>query len=111
MQLESREPLPLSRDSVEMSLYLVVNESLVHPFKYWHEGIQLGIHHNDELYTFFQSYLLKERLKAYAFAHEQTELGLSVCLTVSKTHYSIWCSLRSISRATSSNQPLMINHS
>ncbi|PSB27256.1 hypothetical protein [Stenomitos frigidus] len=89
-----------------MTLPLVINESQVRPFKYWQEGIQQGIRYNNDLYAHFQSYSKTERLKAYDIASEQAQKGVSVCMTVSKTHYTIWLSLRSLSHATHGNQLL-----
>ncbi|WP_432810812.1 hypothetical protein [Pantanalinema sp. GBBB05] len=54
------------------------------------------MYYNNELYTYFQTYPLAERLKAYTIACEQTERGVGVCITVSKTHYSVWLNLRSL---------------
>jgi hypothetical protein len=82
-----------------MNSPLVVSESLVHSFKYWHEGMQQGIRYGNELYSHFWSYPATERLKAYDIAHEHAEQGMDVCITVSKTHYSIWLGLRSLNRA------------
>lgn len=76
---------------------LVLDESLVHRFKYWNEGVQQGISHRNELYAHLQSYSANERLKAYETAYKQAEEGYIVCITVSKTNYSVWLNLRSLS--------------
>jgi len=88
-------PLPLSREPATIHPPLVVNETLVYPFKYWNEGIQRGIRYSNEIYAYMQSYPVSERLKAYEMAYEQAEQGATVCITVSKTHYSVWLNLRS----------------
>ncbi len=82
-----------------MILPLVINEEQVSPFTYWREGIQKGICYNQELYAHFQTYSVYDRLKAYDIAYEQSSQGMAVCITVSKTHYKIWLSLRSPTRA------------
>lgn len=88
---------PPSQTSVETGLPVVVNEELTLSFKYWDQGIKKGLRHNNELYTHFYSFSVRERLKAYEIAYEQAKGGVGVCITVSKTQYSIWVSLRSLS--------------
>jgi tRNA G18 (ribose-2'-O)-methylase SpoU len=85
----------LGKSSENMNHPLVVSESMVHVFNYWHEGIQKGIRCGNELYAFLQSFPLHDRMKAYEIAYEKVEQGVMACITVSKTHYSIWLSLRS----------------
>jgi hypothetical protein len=72
----------------------IIDESLIHPFKFWDQGIHAGMRYSNELYTLFQSYPIQERLKACAIACEHTEKGINVCITASKTTYSVWLSLR-----------------
>lgn len=91
---------PPTQKLLKMSTPLVIDESLVSHFKYWKEGIRQGIRFNNELYSYSQSYSVNERLKAYEMAYQQTEQGVAVCITVSKSHYTIWLSLRSLSQAT-----------
>jgi hypothetical protein len=79
----------------------VLDETLVHQFNYWNQGIRRGMRYRHELYTLLQSYSLQERLKAYALGFEQAELGEGVCITVSKTSYVVWLGLRSPSASTS----------
>jgi hypothetical protein len=106
-QLDCPLPLTSSQNPVEMQLPLVVNEALVHPFKYWNEKIQQGIRYNNELYALFQTYSIDERLRAYEMAYEHAEQGAHVCITVSKTRYSIWLNLRFLSHMTDSKlQPV-----
>jgi len=100
-QLDYYNPLPPSGESIKMkNTPVVVNETQVTPFKYWNEGIQEGISCNNELYTHFHAYSIYDRLKAYDVAYEQNDRGIDVCITVSKTHYIIWLSLRSLARMT-----------
>jgi hypothetical protein len=91
---------------MEMNAPSVINESLVHRFKYWEEGIHQGIRYNNELYASIQSYPTTERLKAYETAYEQARQGHSVCITVSKAHYEVWLNLRSLNRAAQREQSL-----
>lgn len=81
----------------EMLLPFVLDESLVCLFTYWEQEILQGMRYGDELYTLFQSYPTQERLKAYQSASEQVEIGIAVCITVSKTSYCVWLNLRSLS--------------
>jgi hypothetical protein len=74
----------------------IVSETLVHQFTYWNQEIQRGICCNNELYTHLQSYTLTERQKAYALGLEQAERGQRVCISVSKTSYTVWLGLRSL---------------
>lgn len=96
MQPQSQTTSCLQADRSDPKLPSVISEGLVNQFKYWDQTIQRGMYHNNELYTYIQSYSLAERLKAYAIACEQTERGVRVCITVSKTHYSVWLNLRSL---------------
>jgi hypothetical protein len=105
MQPQSQTTLCWQQDGTEPKLPSVISEGLVNQFKYWDQTIQRGMYHNNELYTYFQSYPLTDRLKAYAFACEQTERGIGVCITVTKTHYSIWFNLRSLTSPSSDELP------
>lgn len=73
----------------------IVNEALVHRFFYWNEQIQVGMRYGAELYTLLQVYPIEEQLKACEAACEQAVDGSHVCITVSKTAYSLWVPLRS----------------
>lgn len=91
---------PLNATAIALNPPLVVNANLVHPFKFWQEKLQQGIRFGNELYTHFRSYSTTERLLAYEVAYEQTKQGHSVCITVSKTQYSLWLNLRSLKSPT-----------
>lgn len=99
-------PKQPSVEPVEIGLPVVVNEELTFSFKYWDRGIKKGIRHSSELYTHLHSYPASERLKAYEVAYDQAKQGIRVCITVSKTQYSVWLSLRSPLTATNSNSCL-----
>lgn len=73
----------------------VIDEGLVHLFKYWDQGVLQGMRIGGELYTLLKSYPAEERLKAYSDAQEQIEAGESMCITASKSRYSVWLKLRS----------------
>ncbi len=75
----------------------IVSEAVVSIFSYWDDGIKVGMRYGSELYQFFDSYPISERLKATAAACEQASRGIDVCITASKTTYQIWLSLRSLS--------------
>lgn len=81
----------------EFPLPIVVDEEMVTPFKYWNGTIHEGMYYSNELYRYDQAYDLDERLKAYENAYTQAELGLTVCITVSKDSYKLWTGLRSLS--------------
>ncbi|MFQ4137898.1 hypothetical protein PGN35_016400 [Nodosilinea sp. PGN35] len=85
-----------------MAIPLVVNESLIRPFKYWHNGVQEGGIYNNELYTRFRSFSLADRLKAYEMAFEQAKQGVAVCISASAQDYTVWLRLRPL---TSAAQP------
>lgn len=89
-----------------MSLPSVTTENLIQRFNYWHRGIRQGMRYNNELYTLLESYSSKERLKAYAVAHQHTEAGTIVCITVTGTSYCVWLSLRSLN-AIVSEEPVL----
>ncbi|MDX2229753.1 MAG: hypothetical protein NW220_08950 [Leptolyngbyaceae cyanobacterium bins.349] len=82
----------------------IVSEALVHKFTYWNHQIRTGMRYGAELYTLLQSYPIEERLKACDVACEQTANGIEVCITASKTTYSVWLSLRSLG-AVSAHSP------
>lgn len=75
----------------------IVNESLVHQFRYWENHIKVGMRYRDELYILLQSYPIAKRLKACDLGCEYQRRGVDVCITVSKTTYSIWLNLKSLS--------------
>ncbi|NJL55876.1 hypothetical protein HC928_12300 [bacterium] len=74
----------------------VVNEVLIYKFTYWNQSLKTGMRYGNELYTLFQSYSIEDRLKANDVAYEHISKGIQVCITVSKTHYTIWLNLRSL---------------
>lgn len=75
----------------------IVNESLVHQFRYWEDHVKVGMRYRHELYTLLQSYPIAERLKACDLGCEYQRRGIEVCITASKTTYSIWLNLKSLS--------------
>lgn len=90
-------------DSVQLSgwhhLPSIIGETIVHKFTYWHQQPQSGMRYGSELYTLLRSYPLDERLKACDIACKYTDRGIDVCITASKTAYSVWLNLRSLSAA------------
>jgi hypothetical protein len=82
---------------------LVLDECLVSLFRYWNQEIRQGMRHNNELFALFHTFPAEERLKAYALGYEQSESGATICITVSKTSYRVWISLRSLSHANPAN--------
>lgn len=84
-----------------MKTVSVIDETLVQPFVYWNQGICKGMCLNSELHKHVRSYSLTERLNAYAFACEQAETGIIVCVTVSNNAYCVWVNLRSIATIAS----------
>ncbi|XGV98708.1 MAG: hypothetical protein ACAF41_07160 [Leptolyngbya sp. BL-A-14] len=76
---------------------------MVSLFKYWNDGIKQGMRYGSELYTHAQSYSASERLKAYDAAYGHIAQGSTVCITVSKTHYSLWLCLRSRNGSNENN--------
>jgi hypothetical protein len=76
-------------------LPIIINESNVSPFKFWFEnGLQNGIHHQDELYCQLSSFPVKERSKAYHLGCKIAQGGTIVVLTLSPDRCGLWISLR-----------------
>lgn len=78
----------------------LVNEALVGKFFYWNYQLCQGMRYGNELYTLFQSYPLADRLKACDVGCEHQARGIEVCITVTKTTYSVWLNLRSLSQVS-----------
>jgi hypothetical protein len=83
----------------------IVNEAIVHKFTYWSNQVQIGMRYGKELYTLVHTYPVEDRLKACSVACEYVAQGIGVCITASKSAYSVWLSLRSLSAATQTAQP------
>ncbi|WOD40185.1 hypothetical protein [Nodosilinea sp. E11] len=76
-------------------LPLIVVENLVSPFKFWHEGIHVGMLYRNDFYMILQKFDSVDRTQAHAKATEESNKGFKVCITVSKTHYTVWVEMRS----------------
>ncbi len=76
-------------------LPLIVVETLVSPFKYWNGGIRSGMLYRNEFYGCLHQFAATERQQAYNKALEACKGGGKVCITVSKSHYTVWVDLRS----------------
>jgi hypothetical protein len=76
-------------------LPLIVVETLISPFKFWHEGIHQGMLYRNDFYEQVHQFAIAERMQAYAKALKISNGGFKVCITVSKTHYTVWVELRS----------------
>lgn len=85
---------PVSLRSTRTVLPLVINEDLTKPFKYWNQGVRLGMRYADELYILHQAYATADRLKAYTTGCDLAEQGMIVCITCSSNGYSVWVGLR-----------------
>ncbi|HZG37312.1 MAG TPA: hypothetical protein VEZ50_01410 [Nodosilinea sp.] len=75
-------------------LPLIVVEDLISAFKFWNEGIHEGMLYRNDFYVVLQQFALAERSQAYSHATEASNEGLKVCVTVSKTHYTVWVEMR-----------------
>lgn len=73
----------------------VVVETLISPFKFWHEGIHQGMLYHNDFYEQMHQFPITERMQAYAKALKAGSRGFKVCVTVSKTHYTVWVEMRS----------------
>jgi hypothetical protein len=73
----------------------VIPESLITPFKYWLEGVQEGMYHNNDLFTLVRVYDLDKRDQVYLYACELADDGIQVCITVSQLRYCLWQNLKS----------------
>ena len=76
----------------------IVSEGLIHKFTYWNVSLKHGMRYGNELYMRFQTYPITERLKACDVACECQSQGIEVCITASKTTYTVWLSLRSLNQ-------------
>lgn len=76
-------------------LPLIVVEELTSPFKFWNQGIHDGMLYRNDFYFGLQQFPLADRLQAYRQATQESNKGFKVCITVSKTHYTIWVEMRS----------------
>lgn len=76
-------------------LPLIVVEELISAFKFWNNGIHEGMHYRNDFYLSLRQFALAERSEAYHRATQESSKGLKVCVTVSKTHYTVWVELRS----------------
>lgn len=76
-------------------LPLIVVENLIAPFKFWREGIHEGMLYRNDFYVVLERFASAERTQAHAKATEESNRGFKVCITVSKTHYTVWVEMRS----------------
>jgi hypothetical protein len=72
----------------------VLDQQIVHSFKYWNDGVRLGMRHGQKLYARVRSYAARDRLQAYALGCELAEQGHDICITRSEWRYTIWISLQ-----------------
>ncbi|MFQ4138459.1 hypothetical protein PGN35_019280 [Nodosilinea sp. PGN35] len=75
-------------------LPLIVVEELTSPFKFWNQGIHDGMLYRNDFYVSLERFPLADRLQAYRQATQESTNGFKVCVTVSKTHYTIWVEMR-----------------
>jgi len=76
-------------------LPLIVVENLITPFKFWREGIHEGMLYRNDFYIVLQRFTSADRTQAHDKATEEGNRGVKVCITVSKTHYTVWVEMRS----------------
>ncbi len=76
-------------------LPLIVVENLIAPFKFWREGIHEGMLYRNNFYVVLHRFTKAERTQAHDKATEESDRGFKVCITVSKTHYTVWVDMRS----------------
>lgn len=76
-------------------LPLIVVEELISTFKFWNQGIHDGMLYRNDFYIGLQQFPLADRSQAYRQATQESNKGFKVCITVSKTHYTIWVEMRS----------------
>ena len=78
-------------------LPIVIPEEFVKSFKYWHEGVQVGMTYRNELYAKIKVYSLDKRLEAYEHSCQLAGSGgKTLCITVSESGYTLWQSLRTL---------------
>jgi len=90
----------------------IVSEGLIHKFIYWNVSLKHGMRYGADLYMQFQTYPITDRLKACDVACECQSQGIDVCITASKTTYTVWLSLRSLNLllADSPNQSITVKN-
>lgn len=76
---------------------IVIPETLIKSFKYWHEGIQVGMTYRNELYVQLKRYDSEKRLDAYEEGFKLCRGAAQVCITVTDAGYTLWQNLRSLS--------------
>jgi hypothetical protein len=103
-RLLTQEPM---LESGWRELPTIVNESLVHQFRYWDNQIKVGMRYRNELFTLLQSYPIDDRLKASDLGCEYQRQGIEVCITASKSTYSIWLNLKSLSQLSASDRKMI----
>ncbi|MDX2096659.1 MAG: hypothetical protein SFW36_02700 [Leptolyngbyaceae cyanobacterium bins.59] len=85
-----------SSNSSFQDLPTLIDESLIRPFKFWDWGIKVGMIYNSDLYMFCESFRLQQRLQAYDAGYQKIQKGQRVCITASKTSYSVWMTLQAL---------------
>jgi hypothetical protein len=92
-------------------LPLLVVEDLISPFKFWCEGIHHGMFYRNDFYIRQAQFAIADRLHAYTRANEASNQGFKVCVTVSKTMYTVWVDMRSRLPAATNDQHDFTPHS
>ncbi|MEM9005918.1 MAG: hypothetical protein AAGE59_20640 [Cyanobacteria bacterium P01_F01_bin.86] len=85
-------------------LPIVIPENLISLFKYWQGGIKVGMTYQNELYLQLRTYNLERRLEVYDDGYKLSKKGNQVCITVNKTSYTLWQTIRSWTASSESLQ-------
>lgn len=86
----------------------VIPEILITPFKYWTEGIQEGMYHDNELFTLVKVYGPDRRAQAYEDACRLADTDIQICITVSELRYCLWQNLKSYAAKSPTRRPYAV---
>lgn len=86
-------------------LPIVIPETLITPFKYWTEGIQEGMYHDNDLFTLVKVYGPDRRTQAYEDACQLADNDIQICITVSDLRYCLWQNLKSCTPQSQTRLP------
>ncbi|MEB3355773.1 MAG: hypothetical protein VKK04_03445 [Synechococcales bacterium] len=79
-----------------LMLPMLVDESLIRRFKYWHDGIRDAMIFRSQIYICCDSYPVTERVDAFEIAALFSSRKYPACITVSDAHYIVWRNVRSL---------------
>ncbi|MGF1496898.1 MAG: hypothetical protein ACFB8W_08770 [Elainellaceae cyanobacterium] len=79
-----------------MMLPILIDESLIRRFKYWHGGIRDAMIFRSRIYVYYGTYLAAERANAFQVATRLSTASQPACITASNEQYIVWQDVRSL---------------